>query len=299
MEADPGKEKWNYPIYAFATSNGRLSDRQVEVKMNIAYAKDSRGEFQESPLYTHQKYFHYYLNLDEEDRIVGGNFYRDSSRIHMLWVPLSPKESGQPGHERGNPYIKVDNILSIWRDSVPEETRKKWLVVDQPAADRVTEIPEGLASLIPLQQFPAAPIEAQAPAPPAEDAAAGDATTETAPAAGVTAPNEDTTVSETPAPSAPERLATRAWTNASGTLKVEATFINLEAGKVQFRRHDGRVAIISLTSLASEDQEIVRKLAELQSPKPTDEAAANSVAGEGDATETPAGEASETVSNEA
>lgn len=72
MEADPGKEKWNYPIYAYASSNGRLSDRQVEVKMNVAYAKDSRGEFQESPRYSAQKYFHYYLNLDEEGKIVGG-----------------------------------------------------------------------------------------------------------------------------------------------------------------------------------------------------------------------------------
>ncbi|MDA1052430.1 MAG: hypothetical protein O3C40_18380 [Planctomycetota bacterium] len=179
MESDPGKEKWNYPIYAYASSNGRISDRQVEVKMNIAYAKDTRGEFQESPLNKAQKYFHYYLNLDGEGNIVGGNFYRDSSRIDMLWIPLSPKESGQPGHERGNPHIKVDTILSIWRDSVPEETRKQWLVIDQPEADRVKEIPTGLASLVPLQQFGEAVVEAQAPAPPAEDATAAATTAET------------------------------------------------------------------------------------------------------------------------
>ncbi|MBI2480115.1 MAG: hypothetical protein HYV60_16240, partial [Planctomycetia bacterium] len=178
MEADPGKEKWNYPIYAFASSNGRISDRQVEVKMNIAYAKDSRGEFQQSPLNKAQKYFHYYLNLDDQGKIVGGNFYRDSSRIDMLWIPLSPKESRTPGHERGNPYIKADEILSIWRDSVPEETRKQWLVIDQPEADRVNEIPEGYAALVPLQQFATAVVEAQAPAPPAEDATAEAATAE-------------------------------------------------------------------------------------------------------------------------
>jgi hypothetical protein len=192
MEAEPGKEKWNYPVYAFASSNGRLSDRQVEVKMNIAYAKDSRGEFQQSPLNKAQKYFHYYLNLDEDGRIVGGNFYRDSSRIDMLWIPLGPKESGQPGNERGNPHIKVDEILSIWRDSVPEETRKQWFVIDQPEADRVTEIPEGLASLVPLQQFPTAVIEAQAPAPPADDATLAAATTE-AVAAEATNATETTT----------------------------------------------------------------------------------------------------------
>lgn len=179
MEADPGKEKWNYPIYAFASSNGRISNTQVEVKMNVAYAKDSRGEFQQSPRYSNQKYFHYYLNLDAEGQIVGGNFYRDSSRIDMLWIPLSPKESGQPGHERGNPYIKASEILSIWRDSVPAETRTKWLVIDQPESDRVREIPEGLASLVPLQEFPVAAVEAQAPAPPAEDAAPEAAVTDT------------------------------------------------------------------------------------------------------------------------
>ncbi|MBP90100.1 MAG: hypothetical protein CMJ64_25900 [Planctomycetaceae bacterium] len=186
MEADPGKEKWNYPIYAYATTSGRISDRQVEVKMNLAYAKDSRGEFQESPLYKSTKYFHYYLNVDEDDRITGGSFYRDSSRIDMLWIPLSPKASGQPGHERGNPYIRVNEILSLWRDSVPEETRKQWLVIDQPKADRVYDLADEIASLVPLQEFP---IAAQAPAPSAEaedaesepstDAVAEEATTET------------------------------------------------------------------------------------------------------------------------
>ncbi len=179
MEADPGKEKWNYPIYAFASSNGRISNRQVEVKMNIAYAKDSRGEFQQSPLNKAQKYFHYYLTLDDQGKITGGNFYRDSSRIDMLWIPLSPKESRTPGHERGNPYIKASEILSIWRDSVPAEVRKQWLVIDQPEADRVADLPEGLATLIPLQQFPTASVEAQAPAPPAEDAPAVDTSDET------------------------------------------------------------------------------------------------------------------------
>lgn len=309
MEADPGKEKWNYPIYAYATSHGRISDRQVEVKMNIAYAKDSRGEFQESPLYTNQKYFHYYLNLDEEDKIVGGNFYRDSSRIQMLWIPLRPKESRQPGHERGNPYIKVDEILSIWRDSVPKETRNKWLVVDQPEADRVKEIPEGLASLVPLQQFTTGVIEAQAPAPPAEDAAAEDAavedeavedeaaedeaedaTTERAPAAEANDPNEGTPVSETAASSANGPLARRVWMDASGTRRIEATFIKLEGEKVQFRRYDGRVATVPLASLAPDDREIVRKLAER-----TAEADANSVAGESDVTETAGQEAAATA----
>ena len=299
MESDPGKEKWNYPIYAYAISHGRISNRQIEVKMNVAYAKDSRGEFQQSPLYTNQKYFHYYLDVDDQGKIVGGNFYRDSSRIQMLWIPLSPKESGQPGNERGNPYIKVENILSIWRDSVPEETRKRWLVIDQPEADRVKDIPEGLASLVPLQEFNTAVIEAQAPAPPAEDAAETDTTTETAPAAEATASDEETTpVGQTDVPPADRPLATRIWTEVSGRRRVEATFIKLEDETVQFRRNDGKVVAIPLAGLIPEDQEIIRKLAEPEPAEPAAAAGENPAAGEADAAEPAAEQASEAVSTE-
>jgi hypothetical protein len=121
--------------------------------MNVAYAKDSRGEFQQSPRNKAQKYFHYALNVDQNGMITGGSFYGDSSRIDMLWIPLSPKESNTPGHERGNPYITVNDIVSIWRDSVPEETRKKWFTIDPLTEDRITDIPEGLTKLIPLQKF--------------------------------------------------------------------------------------------------------------------------------------------------
>jgi hypothetical protein len=180
MEADPGKEKWNYPVYSYATSHAKYNN-QVQVRMNIAYAKDSQGEFQRSPLYKWTKYFHYYLNLDAEGKIVNGGYYRDSSRIDMLWIPLRPKASGKPGNERGNPHIDVDTILAIWRDSVPSESRKQWLVIDQPEADRVQEIPEGLAHLVPLQEFPEPVVEeAQAPEAPAEDAVAAATVEETA-----------------------------------------------------------------------------------------------------------------------
>jgi Transglutaminase elicitor len=137
MEADPSEEKWNYPIYAFATSSAKHSDREIEVKMNIAYAKDSNGEWDESPRIKRVKYFHYMLNLDVTGKIVGGHFYRDSNVIDMLWVPLRPKQAGRPGNESGNPYVNVDQVLAIWRDSAPKETRKKWLTVDPAELDRV------------------------------------------------------------------------------------------------------------------------------------------------------------------
>jgi hypothetical protein len=120
MEADPGEERWNYPVYGYATTSARRSDREVEVKLNIAYAKDSNGEFQQSPRYQRTKYFHYLLNLDAEGRIVGGSFYRDSSMIDLLWMPLSPKQGRKPGNERGNPHVNVDQVIAIWRDSVPK-----------------------------------------------------------------------------------------------------------------------------------------------------------------------------------
>ena len=72
MEADPGREKWNYPAFAFSSSSKKRSERQVEVKLNLAYAKDSQGEYQESPRLQRTKSFHYRLDLNANGEIVGG-----------------------------------------------------------------------------------------------------------------------------------------------------------------------------------------------------------------------------------
>ncbi|MDP6443090.1 MAG: hypothetical protein QGG36_22515 [Pirellulaceae bacterium] len=58
---------------------------------------------------------------------------------NMLWVPLRPKAAGQKGNERGNPYLAVDEVLSIWRDSVPAEARRGWAHVDPTPADRLAD----------------------------------------------------------------------------------------------------------------------------------------------------------------
>ena len=137
VEADPGEEKWNYPIYAFSSSSAKRSSRTVEVKMNIAYAKDSNGEYQESPRIQRTKYFHYMLYLDNYGQIVGGTYLRDSSRIDMLWVPIAPSQGGQPRNERGCRYVDVNKVLAIWRASVPEDIRTKWPVIDPSPEDRV------------------------------------------------------------------------------------------------------------------------------------------------------------------
>lgn len=158
MEADPGPEKWNYPAYAFESTVTRRSDRSVDVRLTLTYAKESQGEFNQSPRIERTKYFSYRLDLNASGEITGGDFYRDSSRIDMLWVPLLPKASGQAGHERGNPHIDVATILGIWRDSVPEETRRKWLIVDPAAEDCVEDAP-ATNLLVPVQKPGGIPTE--------------------------------------------------------------------------------------------------------------------------------------------
>ncbi|HRX81102.1 MAG: hypothetical protein H6821_06880 [Planctomycetaceae bacterium] len=184
MESDPSEEKWNYPVYAYATSSAKHSDREVEVKMNVAYAKDSNGEWDESPRIKRVKYFHYMLNLDTNGKIVGGYFYRDSNVIDMLWVPLRPKQAGQPGNEAGNPYVNVDEVLAIWRASAPEDTRKKWLTVDPAELDRVALLADEETTPVSENAAPAETEEETAePATDASDAVAAveDAATEETP----------------------------------------------------------------------------------------------------------------------
>jgi hypothetical protein len=139
MESDPSEEKWNYPIYAYTTTCKRHTARIVEVKLNLAYAKDSQGEHEKSPLIQRVKYFHYDLTLNSEGEIVGGKFYRDSSIIDLLWLPLEPKPSGQPGHEHGNPHVDVEKVLAIWRASVPARERQQWYVVDPAEEDYIDD----------------------------------------------------------------------------------------------------------------------------------------------------------------
>ncbi len=164
MEADPGEEKWNYPIYSYAYSSAKRPNRQVEVKINLAYAKDSNGEYNESPHIRRVKYFHYMLELNEEGEIVGGSFLYDSSRIDILWVPVRPRQGGHEGNKRGNPHVDVNKVLAIWRESVDEDIRKKWFNIDSPEEDRILDV-SGVEGIVPLQGLAKAE-----PKPPAADA---------------------------------------------------------------------------------------------------------------------------------
>jgi hypothetical protein len=140
MEAAVGEEVWNYPIYAYSTSHAKRGETEVEVKVNVGYMHYSNGEYDRSPRITKTKYFHYALQLNDDGEIIGGAYYRDSSRIDMLWAPLRPRQGGTEGNQRGNPHVDVDTVLAIWRESVPEAVRANWYNIDPPDEDRV-EVP--------------------------------------------------------------------------------------------------------------------------------------------------------------
>jgi hypothetical protein len=147
----------------------RRSANSVDVRLDLTYAKDSNGEYQQSPRYSRFKTFRYRLDLNAEGEITGGVFYSGSAIIDMLWFPLSPKEGRQKGNEPGNPHLKVAEVLSIWRDSVPQELRAKWPVIDPPQEDRILDVSQ-LTGLIPVQEVAPAAV-------PAPGGATGEATT--------------------------------------------------------------------------------------------------------------------------
>ena len=73
--------------------------------------------------------------LFENGEITGGSYFRDSQQVDMLWTPLKPVQGGEEGNERGNPHIDVDKVMAMWRESVPQGLRKKWLNIHPLAKD--------------------------------------------------------------------------------------------------------------------------------------------------------------------
>ena len=139
MDSTLGKEVWNYPVYAYSTASAKRSNgRQVEVRMNAAYAASTNQEYIRSPRLKRIKSFHYLLDLDDEGKVTGGRYLSDSERIDMLWTPLTPAQGGQEGNERGNPHVDVKEVFDIWRESVPAELREKWLNIDPTEEDSQT-----------------------------------------------------------------------------------------------------------------------------------------------------------------
>lgn len=137
IETAVGKEKWNYPLYAFKTSHRKVSDREVEVRMNAVYSLSTRNEADRSQHIKKTIYFHYSLVITDDGEIVGGSYYNDSSRLDMLWTALQPVQGGKAGNDRGNPHLDVKEVLAIWRESVPQDLRDKWWNIDPTEEDAI------------------------------------------------------------------------------------------------------------------------------------------------------------------
>jgi hypothetical protein len=137
IETTLGEEKWNYPAYAFSTNSAQRDDHTIEVKMNLAYSMSTREEYDFARHLKRIKYFHYKLLLDDDGKIVGGEYYRDSSQMDMLWIPMHPAQGGDEGNKRGNPHVDVKKVLALWRSSVSKDLRSKWYNIDPIDLDRI------------------------------------------------------------------------------------------------------------------------------------------------------------------
>lgn len=189
METAVGEVVINFPVYNYKSVVKNRSPRESDVQTWITYTLNTNRELDKSPAnFNRQLYFHYVLDTDDNGDITGGRFYGDSGQIDMLWTPLQPYQGGHERNKRGNPHLDVKEVLAIWRESVDEDLRKKWLNVDPTEEDRILP-PETAA--VATTETPASATVTESPA-----AVATTTTPETSP---VAAPSTETT---TPATSA-------------------------------------------------------------------------------------------------
>lgn len=173
METAVGEVVINFPVFNYKSTIRPLNSREFDVRTWITYTVNINREMDKGPPnYHRQLIFHYILDTDEEGQVRGGRYFGDSNQIDMLWTPLKPVQGGQKGNERGNPHLDVKEVLAIWRESVSEDLRKKWLNIDPTEEDRVLPPTETLA----VSETPAER--------PAEPSSTGEATESVAAAAG-------------------------------------------------------------------------------------------------------------------
>lgn len=137
MDNTLGKEIWNYPIYSYKSNSARRGPRTVEVKTNIGYVNSVDEPHDVAPRRFKFMYFHYWLDLDLDGKVVGGGYYRDSSQVDLLWVPLAPAQGGREGNQQGNPYLNMKEVISLWRESCPAEDRAEWYNIDPLPEDAI------------------------------------------------------------------------------------------------------------------------------------------------------------------
>jgi hypothetical protein len=147
METAVGEVVINFPIFNYKSVIKNRSPRENEVQTWITYTLNVNRELDKQPPKFHrQLYFHYVLNTDAEGLVSGGQYYGDSGQIDMLWTPLRPYAGGSEHNKRGNPHLDIKEVLAIWRDSVDEDLRKKWLNIDPTEEDRVLPEPTAVAA---------------------------------------------------------------------------------------------------------------------------------------------------------
>ena len=126
-------------MYKYKTKIIEHSNRQVEVQMWVDYKMYTDREYIKAPENKKTKYFHYSLNLNDRGQVIGGSFYRDSSQLDLLWVTHKPMQGGSKGNKRGNPHMKVEKVIQLWRDSVDEEAHK-WVNIDPIGGQRKMDL---------------------------------------------------------------------------------------------------------------------------------------------------------------
>jgi hypothetical protein len=139
MDKALGWEIWNYPIYAYKATWAKRGENQAEVRLNFGFVDMTDREYEKAPQKYQFMYFHYQLYLDDNGKITGGHYYWDSNRIDLLWVSLKPYQGGKKGNEEGNPHLKVEDVLSLWRESVPKQYRENWRNIDPVAEDALKD----------------------------------------------------------------------------------------------------------------------------------------------------------------
>jgi hypothetical protein len=198
METAVGEVVINFPLFSYKATVNKFAPRQAEVRNIVTYAVNTPREYDQQPANYHRTlYFHYVLDLDDQGEIRGGRYYGDSGQIDMLWAPLKPAQGGDERNQRGNPHLSVREVLAIWRESVPEDLRTKWLNIDPTDEDRVLSEEELRA----LAEREAPPMPPEPPAAEADVAASASENGSAAPARDVT------TEPEGPEPATDDGLA--------------------------------------------------------------------------------------------
>jgi Transglutaminase elicitor len=147
METAVGEVVINFPVFNYKSQINKLNARENDIKTWITYTLNINREMDKAPPnYHRQMYFHYVLDLDESGTIRGGRYVGDSQQIDMLWTPLKPAPGGDERNRRGNPHLDIKEVLAIWRESVPEDLRKKWLNIDPTEEDRLLPPSEAVAA---------------------------------------------------------------------------------------------------------------------------------------------------------